>query len=286
MTTANTIAAAVDRALAYASEHWSDFFRAVAAPFDTLLFFTEYMLRAVPWSATALLMSVICLWRAGVGSALLVLACMSAIEVLDLWQPAMTTMAMVIVAMVISMFVGLPLGILCGRSDGFNSAMRFVLDAAQTIHPFVYLVPIVFLFGIGKVPGTIATVIVAFPPIVRLTSIGIRQVPSETREAAEAFGASSTEILFDVELPLASSAIMAGVNQALMLSLSMVIIVALIAGGGLGQEIYRAIGRIDVGQAIVAGSAVLFLAVALDRTSRPMERPIERRKRRADKDSK
>ena len=141
------------------------------------------------------------------------------------------------------------------------------MDGMQTVHPFVYLVPIVMLLGIGSVPGTIATIIFAIPPMVRLTNLGIRQVPEEVIEAARSFGSSDRQLLFEVQIPLAMRTIMAGLNQTVMLALSMVVIISLIAGGGLGMDILRAVGRLDVGRAVSSGLAVLVLAIVLDRIS-------------------
>ena len=179
----------------------------------------------------------------------------------------MTTLAMVLTALLFSIVIGVPLGIWASRSERVDSTTRVILDGMQTIHPFVYLVPIVMLLGIGQVPGTIATIIFALPPIVRLTNLGIRQVSAEVVEAGRAFGSSDRQILFDVQIPLAMPTIMAGLNQTLMLSLSMVVIVALIAGGGLGAEILRSVGRLDIGRAMNAGLSVLILAIVLDRIS-------------------
>lgn len=186
---------------------------------------------------------------------------------LGYWELTMTTLAMVLTALLISIIIGVPLGIWASRSDSVDMSSRVILDGMQTIHPFVYLVPIVMLLGIGSVPGTVATIIFALPPIVRLTNLGIRQVPRETVEAGRAFGASDRQLLWDVQLPLAMPTIMAGLNQTLMLSLSMVVIIALIAGGGLGQEILRSVGRLDIGRAVTSGLTVLILAIVLDRIS-------------------
>lgn len=186
---------------------------------------------------------------------------------LGYWALTMTTLAIVLTAMFISVLIGLPLGIWASRNDGLDRFLRVVLDGMQTIHPFVYLVPFVMLLGIGTVPSTIATVVFALPPIVRLTNLGIRQVPSEVVEAGRSFGADERQLLFDVQIPLAMPTIMAGLNQTLMLALSMVVIAALIAGGGLGQEILRSVGRLDIGRAVTSGLAVLILAIVLDRVS-------------------
>lgn len=202
-------------------------------------------------------------WRIGVGSGLALLF----VGFLGYWELTMTTLGMILTAMAFCILVGIPLGILAAQNDRFDSFLRPMLDAMQTIHPFVYLVPIVMFFGVGKVPGTLATIIFALPPIVRLTNLGIRQVSSDVVEAARAFGSNSRQLLLEVQLPLALPTIMAGLNQSLMLALSMVVIVALIAGGGLGQEILRSVGRLDIDRAFTAGLAVLILAVVLDRIS-------------------
>jgi glycine betaine/proline transport system permease protein len=186
---------------------------------------------------------------------------------LGYWNLTMTTLSMILTALVFCIVLGIPLGILAASTDTAENLIRPALDAMQTIHPFVYLVPIVMLFGTGPVPGTMATLIFALPPIVRLTNLGIRQVPHEVVEAGRAFGSDNKQLLLDVQLPLALPTIMAGLNQTLMLALSMVVIVALIAGGGLGQEILRSVGRLDIARAVSAGLAVLILAVVLDRIS-------------------
>lgn len=144
-------------------------------------------------------------------------------------------------------------------------ALRPVLDAMQTLPAFVYLVPIVMLFGIGNVPGVVVTIIFALPPLIRLTNLGIRQVPGDVIEAANSFGASPSQLLFKVQLPLAIRTIMAGVNQTLMLSLSMVVIASMIGVVGLGQMVLRGIGRLDMGLATVGGVGIVFLAIIIDR---------------------
>ncbi|MDR2224660.1 MAG: ABC transporter permease subunit, partial [Providencia sp.] len=161
--------------------------------------------------------------------------------------------------------IGLPLGIWLARSERAAKIIRPLLDAMQTTPAFVYLVPIVMLFGIGNVPGVVVTIIFALPPIIRLTILGIKQVPADLIEAAESFGASPRQMLFKVQLPLAMPTIMAGVNQTLMLALSMVVIASMIAVGGLGQMVLRGIGRLDMGLASVGGVGIVILAIILDR---------------------
>src|SRR3546814_1496487 len=181
----------------------------------------------------------------------------------------MTTLAMVLTAVVCCALAGIPVGILAARSNGFAAALRPVLDIMQTIPPFVYLVPIVMLFGVGMVPGIVATIIFALPPVIRLTNLGIRGVPGELVEAAYAFGSTPRQVLWEVQIPLALRTIMAGLNQTLMLSLSMVVIAALIGAGGLGLTVYTGLGRLDVGTAAAGGTGLVLIAVILARLPHP-----------------
>ena len=177
----------------------------------------------------------------------------------------MTTMAIVLSAVIMCVIFGLPLGLLAGKSNAFQSFIRPVLDTMQTIPAFVYLVPVVMLIGIGNVSGVIVTMVFALPPLIRLTSLGIRQVNPSVVEASHAFGASPMQTLVKVEFPLALPSIMAGVNQTIMLALSMVVIASMISVKGLGNEVLRAMGRLDAGKAIVGGLGIVLLAVVLDR---------------------
>ena len=169
--------------------------------------------------------------------------------------------------------IGLPVGILLASSDRAQRWTRPLLDAMQTTPAFVYLVPVVMLFGIGNVPGVIVTIVFALPPLIRLTNLGIRQVRPDLIEASRAYGASPAQLLWKVQLPLAMPSIMAGINQALMLSLSMVVIASMIAVGGLGQMVLRGIGRLDMGLATVGGLGIVLLAIVLDRITQAMGEP-------------
>jgi glycine betaine/proline transport system permease protein len=181
------------------------------------------------------------------------------------WQAAMITLSLVLTAVLFCVLLGLPLGILSSKYDKFNKILQPILDAMQTTPAFVYLIPIVMLFGIGNVPGVIVTIIFALPPLIRLTNLGIRQVPADLIEAAKAFGANPYQLLTRVQIPMAAPTIMAGINQTLMLSLSMVVIASMIAVGGLGQMVLRGIGRLDIGLAAVGGLGIVLLAIVLDR---------------------
>jgi len=177
----------------------------------------------------------------------------------------MTTLAMIFTAVIFCIIIGIPLGILCSRSKIFETIMRPVLDIMQTIPSFVYLIPVVMLFGIGLTPGVIATIIFALPPTIRLTNLGIRQVGKGFKEAGSSLGLTRLLILIKIEIPLALKTIMAGINQTLMLSLSMVVIAALIGAGGLGLTVYVALGRLDIGSAVIGGTGIVILAIILDR---------------------
>jgi len=192
------------------------------------------------------------------------------IGLIGAWEESMITLSLVLTAVIFSILIGLPLGIWSAKSDNVNKALRPLLDAMQTTPAFVYLIPIVMLFGIGNVPGVIVTIIFALPPLIRLTNLGIRQVPEDLIEASRSFGASSQQMLWKVQIPVAMPTIMAGINQTLMLALSMVVIASMIAVGGLGQMVLRGIGRLDIGLAAVGGLGIVLLAVILDRLTQAM----------------
>jgi glycine betaine/proline transport system permease protein len=207
-------------------------------------------------------------WRVGLFTVLGLLFVIS----LDLWDYTMQTLALVLAAAAVSLAIGIPIGILAAKSRSVEAVIRPVLDVAQTMPAFVYLVPIVVLMGLDEPPALIATVVFAMPPAVRLTMLGIQQVPKDTVEAAHAFGSTPWQTLLKVELPLSVKSIMAGVNQVIMLSLSMVVIAALAGAGGLGEPVIVGLGQLDVGGAFVGGIGIVILAIMLDRVTRGMER--------------
>ncbi len=202
---------------------------------------------------------------AGKGVSVFTLLGMLFIHNLGLWEPTMRTLSMVVVATVICIAIGGPVGILTAKNQLAHKIVMPIMDFMQTMPAFVYLIPAVSFFGLGKVPGVVATIIFAIPPAIRLTGLGIRQVPVEMVEAADAFGSTGMQKLLKVQLPLALPTIMAGINQTIMLSLSMVVIAAMIAAGGLGREVWSAIQRMEVGKGFEAGLAVVVLAIILDR---------------------
>lgn len=181
------------------------------------------------------------------------------------WDETIVTFALVFTATFVAVALGIPLGIWCARSNRVENVMKPILDFMQTMPAFVYLIPAVFFFGTGSVPGVLASVVFAMPPTIRMTNLGIRQVPKEMIEAADAFGATGRQKLFGVQLPLARPSMMAGINQSIMLSLSMVVIGAMIGATGLGSSIYRSVTQIRIGLGFEAGLAVVVLAIVLDR---------------------
>ncbi|HVM13682.1 MAG TPA: ABC transporter permease subunit [Egibacteraceae bacterium] len=200
-------------------------------------------------------------WRFGLFSSLSFLL----IESMGFWVSTMQTLALVLVATLLAVIIGVPTGILAARSRGMSASVRPVLDLMQTLPAFVYLIPAVMLFSIGTVPGLIATLVFAIPPGVRLTELGIRQVDPEVVEAARAFGASRNQVLTRVQIPLAMPTIMQGVNQVIMLALSMVVIAGMIGAGGLGEDVFRGITRLQIGLGVESGLAVVIIAIFLDR---------------------
>lgn len=212
-------------------------------------------------------------WRfAGRGIAAFALAGLLVVENLGLWKPTLETFALVMSAELIVFIIGVPLGILAAKNDVADKILRPFLDFMQTMPAFVYLIPAVMFFGLGLVPGVMATVVFALPPLVRLTNLGIRQVGTDMIEAGESFGSSTFQLLMKVQLPIARPTIMAGINQSIMLALSMVVIAAMIGARGLGAEVLRGIQRLDIGRGFAAGLGVVVLAIILDRVTQNLGR--------------
>lgn len=220
-------------------------------------------------------------WLRGLLAGLLAFAGLALVDSLGLWSEAMSTLSLVLVATLITLVIAVPLGLLAASSDRTSAVLRPVLDFMQTMPAMVYLIPGVIFFGVGVVPGIIATIIFSLPPGVRMTELGIRQVDGELVEAAEAFGTAPRDILFRLQLPLALPTIMAGVNQVIMLGLSMVVIAGMVGGGGLGGAVYRAIGNVDIGLGFEAGVSIVILAMYLDRMTGALGRQVSPLGRRA-----
>ncbi|HDL8054348.1 TPA: glycine betaine/L-proline ABC transporter permease ProW [Yersinia enterocolitica] len=252
--------------------HFRPLFQGIRVPVDFILSGFQHLLLGMPAPIAILVFALIAWQFSTLGMGVATLVSLIAIGAIGAWSQAMVTLALVLTSLFFCILIGLPLGIWLARSNNAARIIRPLLDAMQTTPAFVYLVPIVMLFGIGNVPGVVVTIIFALPPIVRLTILGIKQVPADLIEAAESFGANPRQMLFKVQLPLAMPTIMAGVNQTLMLALSMVVIASMIAVGGLGQMVLRGIGRLDMGLAAVGGVGIVILAIILDRLTQSLGR--------------
>ena len=205
------------------------------------------------------------LWRIGARFAVFTTVAFILIVMTGFWEQTVVTLGLTFSSTLISLLLGIPLGIWAAKSERVATIIRPILDFMQTMPAFVYLIPAAMLFGLGRVPGIIATVIFAMPPAVRLTSLGIRQVNKEIVEAGQSFGCTSRQLLFKVQLPNAMPSIMAGVNQTIMMALSMVIIASMVGAGGLGNDVLASIQRLDIGLGFESGMAVVLLAIILDR---------------------
>jgi len=245
--------------------NYRDIFQAIKAPIELCLEGFEWLFTSLH-PVVIIVLFAYAAWRfVGKKTTVFTIVTLLLIGYLGLWEETMITLAMVISSVFFCAIAGIPLGIMSGRSDRFELFLRPALDAMQTIPPFVYLVPVVMLFSIGTVSGILATIVFALPPIVRLTSLGIRQVHPELIEAALAFGATPWQVLRKVQFPLALPSIMAGLNQTLMMALSMVVIAALIGAGGLGNPVVQGLNTLEIGLATIGGLAIVLLAMVLDR---------------------
>lgn len=255
----------VESGLNWLVENGRPLFQAIRVPIDFILSSFETALVSTPAPFMLIILFLLAWQFSNLRLGLATAVSFVFIGLIGAWSEAMVTLSLVMTSVFFCLLIGLPLGIWLARSQTAAKFIRPILDAMQTTPAFVYLVPIVMLFGIGNVPGVVVTIIFALPPVVRLTILGIQQVPEELIEAGHSFGASKKQMLYRIQLPLALPTIMAGVNQTLMLSLSMVVIASMIAVGGLGQMVLRGIGRLDMGLAAVGGLGIVILAILLDR---------------------
>lgn len=255
----------IDQSIDYAKAYYGHVFDGITKFLRTLLNAIEAVFVGTPWPVTAAIFLLISYHFAGPKITVFTGATLIYLGFFGFWQTAMSTVSIVIASTIICIVVGLPLGVWVGKSRRGSAIVTPILDVMQTIPSFVYLLPAVAFFSIGKPPGILATVIFAMPPMVRLTALGIKQVPESTKEAALAFGASPRQLLTRVELPLATPSIMAGVNQVVMMSLSMAVIAAIIGAGGLGFIVVDALGQSQVGRGMLAGIAIALIAMVIDR---------------------
>lgn len=247
------------------TNHAGPFFDMITAAIGSIVDGIEYVLVSVP---AVILIVLITALAYGVGKwkvALFALIGLLLIDNLGLWEPSMQSLSLVLTSALLSIVAGVPIGIMCARKDTFQNIVTPVLDFMQTMPAFVYLLPAVTFFSLGAVPGVIASIIFAIPPTIRLTNLGIRQVSSELIEAADAFGSTPGQKLVKLQLPLALPTIMAGINQTIMLSLSMVVISSMIGAQGVGALVYRAVTQVKLGIGFEAGLAIVIMAILLDR---------------------
>lgn len=252
--------------------HFRPLFQSIKWPVETLLTAIDSLLHAVPFPVLAICLALIA-WRiASRGVAIFTLISLIVIAFIGLWSEAMTTLSLIATAIVVCVIVGIPIGIVCARSDRAWTIIRPVLDVMQTTPSFVYLVPVVMLFGVGTVPGGVAVIVAAVPPLIRFTNLGIRMVDAEMVEAGRAFGATNRQLLWEVQLPLALPTILGGLNQTVLMAMVMSVIVAMIGAEGLGLVVLQGLGRLDVGMAAVGGIAIVLLAMILDRITQGLAR--------------
>ena len=257
---------AIDESFNWVVEHWSQTLEEMFLPIVHLLRAIEGVLLWLPWYVVILAIFGLGLaatrnkWIAlGLGFMTFLMG------FFGLWEPGMKTIALMLTATLLAVIVGIPMGILMSRSDRVERIALPVLDIMQTMPIFVYLIPFVMLFGPGKIPALLATIVFAVPPVIRLTNLGIRHVDREVVEAFTAFGATRRQLLFGVQVPLALPTIMAGINQTTMMALSMVVIASMIGAGGLGYQVLQGIQRLEISRGLLAGLAIVFLAVIFDR---------------------
>lgn len=256
--------------------NYGSFFDALSAGILALLLRIQTGLEWIPWWAVvaATVLAAYILTRRLVLSLVLGLLLVMVVT-FGLWPLAVETLAVVFASVVLALILGIPMGVLMAEFRWANAVFQPVLDAMQTMPSFVYLIPAMMLFGLGKVPAVLATLIYSTPPVIRLTNLGIRQVSEEVQEAALAYGATRWQLLKEVRLPLAMPSILAGVNQTTMMALAMVVIASMIGARGVGEEVLLAINRIDVGRGFEAGLAIVALAIVIDRITQAFARRWE-----------
>ncbi len=268
----------VDDGLTWVVKNWGDEFEAAAQPLLILLNSIERFLLAMPWwLIIAVLVALAFAATRRIGLPLVVLVAMLFLGFMDLWEDSIKTMALMIAASLTAIVVSIPTGIIMARSAGFRRIMTPILDLMQTLPSFVYLIPVVMIFGPGKIPALIATIIYAAPPLVRLTDLGIRMVDADIMEATRAFGTSPRQRLFGVQIPLALPTILAGVNQTTMMALAMVVIASMIGAGGLGYQVLQGIGRLEVSRGLFAGLGIVALAIVFDRVTQAFGKRLQAR---------
>lgn len=266
----------VDTIVNYILDNFSPALEGIAAIIGFVTDGIQDTLAALPMLVGLAIFVLLSLWRVGTGFAVFTGVALWLVDTMGLWPAMMETLSLVIASTVIAMLIGLPLGIAMAAKDSVASSIRPVLDLMQTMPAFVYLIPAAMFFGLGAVPGTIATVIFSMPPVVRLTNLGIRQVDVEFVEAGQAFGCTASQLLFKVQLPNALPSIMAGINQTIMMALAMVVIASMIGVQGLGQPVLRAISNQYFTLGLFNGLAIVGIAIIFDRISQAYGQRLQR----------
>ncbi|QGZ56999.1 choline ABC transporter permease subunit [Paraburkholderia acidiphila] len=255
----------VDQSVHYLLDHDANSFDAVGKAIEGFAALVEHGLQAIPMWALMAFFIAIGLWRVGWRFAIFATCSLLLIYATGFWDQTVVTLGLTLSSTVISLVIGIPLGIWTAKSRVVQTIVRPILDLMQTMPAFVYLIPAAMLFGLGRVPGILSTVIFAMPPAVRLTSLGIKHVNREIVEAGQAFGCTPWQLLYKVQFPNALPSIMQGVNQTIMMALSMVIIASMVGAGGLGNDVLASIQRLDIGLGFESGLSVVLLAIILDR---------------------
>jgi glycine betaine/proline transport system permease protein len=254
------------------TSHWKPFFNGVSAIVSGVVnAISSVLLFPHPFIVIAIF-TVLAWWLAKRGAGIFTLIGFFLIYIMGLWEATMDTLALVLAAVLLAIVVGVPTGILCSKNNTANKIIHPILDFMQTLPAFVYLIPAVLFFHLGPVPGVIATLVFSIPPAVRFTNLGIRQVPVSISESCRAFGATTWQSLWKAELPVALPTIMGGINQTIMLSLSMVVISGMIGAGGLGNEVLKGITQLRIDIGFEAGIAIVILAIFLDRVTQSLAR--------------
>lgn len=254
-------------------------FIAIKWPVENILAFNDYVLHAIPFTVFVAVAFLIAWRMASIGVALFTALSFVVIAMLGVWDESMTTLSLITTAIIICAVIGIPIGIWCAIDNRVWGVVRPILDIMQTTPTFVYLVPVVMLFGVGTVPGEVAVVIAAAPPLIRFTNLGIRMVETEMVEAGLAFGADRRQLLREIQFPLAIPTILGGLNQTVLTAMVMSVVVAMIGAEGLGLVVLQGLGRLDVGRAAVGGIAIVLLAMILDRVTQAAAQPGTARRR-------
>lgn len=257
----------IDNSIEWTVLNYGWFFDYISDNLKYLLGKMRTFLVWVPWPITMVSIFLLAWKIASYKVGIMCVIGLALLAIVNLWEPTMVTVAIMIVAVLISILVGIPLGVLGSKNQIADTVMRPILDAMQTMPSFVYLVPGIMLFGLGNVAAILATVLYAIPPCIRLTNLGIRQVDESVVEAGKSFGSNNMQLLLKIQIPMAIPTIMAGINQTVMMALAMSTIAAMVGAGGLGTEVLRAMGQLREGEAVIAGFAIVILAIIIDRIS-------------------